>query len=262
MSASQQKPAAAAEGRAHETRITIDAPVEAVWRALTDPEEISRWFAPRMTVKPGAGGHMVADWGPGVEWKTFIEVWEPNRHLRLVETRDKVLSASPVDVPLDPRRLVQDFFLESEAGRTVLRLVHSGFGSSADWDTEYEGTRGGWAACFFRLKQVWERHRRDTVHNICLPYTCHGVDDKRASRMIEEELGSRLTVEMRHPYEFCGTLADLNGSILSVSVQPSPVGAVAYIELLLFGLPDAKAAAVEVEWKGALARLFPQPVAA
>ena len=56
-----------------------------------------------------SGGFVVADWGPGLEWKTAIEVWEPNRHLRLVENRDRVMTSAPVDQRLDPCRLVQDY---------------------------------------------------------------------------------------------------------------------------------------------------------
>ena len=38
-----------------------------------------------------------------------------------------------------------DYFIESRGGTTVLRLVHSGFDASADFDAEYESTGYGWA---------------------------------------------------------------------------------------------------------------------
>jgi uncharacterized protein YndB with AHSA1/START domain len=172
MSQSESRAATAREAtRSHETRIEIAAPIEEVWKALTEASEIARWFAPNIKVEPGVGGIFLADWGPGIEWKTAIEVWEPNRHLRLAETREQP----------EPCRLLQDYFLEVEGGKTVLRLVHSGFGTSAEWDNEYEGTRGGWPVCFFRLKhglehpqhhfdrcRTWDRHgtgaRADRVH--------------------------------------------------------------------------------------------------
>jgi len=243
--------------RSHETIVSIDAPIEDVWKYLSVAEEIARWFAPKMTVEPGVGGFVLADFGPGLEWKTFIEVWEPNRRLRLVETRDRVLSSSPVDMPLEPCRLVQDYFLETEAGRTRLRLVHSGFGSSADWDNEYEGTRGGWAACFFRLQQVLERHRGESVHNILVPWQCHKIDSARALGLIESVAPMPLHIAHRHLYEFSGTLAGLNDSILTVSAQPSPIGSLAYVELLLFGLTDKETASIENGWRIRLAELFP-----
>ena len=170
----ESKDVTAASGRAHETRVAVDAPIEEVWKAITEAEAIARWFAPKMTVEPGVGGFVLADFGPGMEWKTVIEVWEPNRHLRLVETRGQTIS--PVEEKMEPCRLVQDYYLESAGGKTILRLVHSGFGSSQAWDHEYEGTRGGWAACFVRLKLGLERHSKDRTHNFLFTVECHGVE--------------------------------------------------------------------------------------
>jgi uncharacterized protein YndB with AHSA1/START domain len=116
----QTDPQASKAVRAHETRIEIDAPIEDVWRALTEAREIERWFAPKMNVEPGAGGSMVADWGPGLEWKNAIEVWEPNRPLRLTETRDHMLTPPGVNETMVSCRLFQDYYLEAEGGKTVL----------------------------------------------------------------------------------------------------------------------------------------------
>jgi uncharacterized protein YndB with AHSA1/START domain len=46
--------------RSHETRIVIDAPIEEVWKAIAEAAGLARWFAPEMTVEPGAGGSMLA----------------------------------------------------------------------------------------------------------------------------------------------------------------------------------------------------------
>jgi uncharacterized protein YndB with AHSA1/START domain len=246
--------------RAHETRIEIDVPIEEVWKAITDPKELSRWFAPKMTVEPGAGGFVLADWGPGLEWKTAIEVWEPNRHLRLVETRDRVMGASPDEEPLPPCTLVQDFYLETEGGKTVLRLVHSGFGSSADWDSEYEGTRTGWAACFLRMKEGLERHRGDSVHNFIVTAQCYDMVPERALELVESAAPQPLRIVMRSELHFTARLEDLNGSILTASVQPARSGSMVYVESLLFGVEDAQASNLETYWMARLQQLFPAKV--
>ena len=43
-----------------EREIMIDAPVEVVWRTITEPDQISQWFADRveLVVEPGALGFM------------------------------------------------------------------------------------------------------------------------------------------------------------------------------------------------------------
>ena len=253
----ESKNVAASSGRAHETRVAIDAPIEEVWKAITEAEAIARWFAPKMTVEPGAGGFVLADFGPGMEWKTAIEVWEPNRHLRLVETRGQTIS--PVEEKMEPCRLVQDYYLESAGGKTILRLVHSGFGSSQAWDHEYEGTRGGWAACFVRLKLGLERHSRDRTHNFILTAECRGLEYGPAMARILSDV-KPLEAVQRGKYEIAGLLPELNGSILTVSVQPSPAGSIAFVELLFFGLTDESAAAAREAWRSKLAMLFPSPV--
>ena len=242
--------------REHENIVEIDAPIEEVWKAITEAQEIARWFAPKMTVEPGAGGFVLAEWGPNLHWKTVIEVWEPNKHLRTVEVRDHIMTAAPDAVPLEPCRLVQDYYLEAKGGKTVLRLVHSGFGTSSKWDQEYEGTRDGWAGCFLRLKSLLERHKSDSVHNGFLTAMCYGIDHLSAMRQIEEAAPTPFDVTLRGKTQISGFLRDWNDSVVSISVQPSATGSVAYVEMILYGLSEQKAAEVENAWKATLAKLF------
>jgi uncharacterized protein YndB with AHSA1/START domain len=243
--------------RSHETRIVIDAPIEEVWKSIAEAGALARWFAPQMTVEPGAGGSMLADWGPGLAWKTAIEVWEPNRHIRLSETRDHVMSSAPGEQKLEPCRLIQDWYLESENGKTVLRLVHSGFGSSADWDTEYFGTKYGWASCFLRLKHVTEYHRTEPVHNGILTHLCD-VPWEEALGRIETVLPARAEIALREKYHLSAILHAQNGSILTISLQPTPAGTVVYVEYLLFELTPAAIDAFKDFWRSQLT-LFPAP---
>lgn len=247
------------EKRAHETVIEIDASIQEVWRAITDPEWISKWFAPVMKVEPGAGGYMIADWGPGMEWKTMIEAWEPERRLTTAETRDRVFA--PVDADkMQPCRLVQDWTLESKEGRTVLRLVHSGFGSGDGWDHEFEGTREGWRGCFFRLKTWMEGHRNDSVHNRIVTRLCPGLEPEAALARIEPEAGP-LRVHLRDRLHLCGTVPEWNGGILNISVQRVASGAMAYAEMVLYGMTDERASQIERLWAGKLSQLFPEKAA-
>lgn len=43
--------------------VTISAPVEAVWKALTDAMELARWFPLEASVRPGVGGSVRLSWG-------------------------------------------------------------------------------------------------------------------------------------------------------------------------------------------------------
>jgi len=245
------------ETRSHENIVEIDAPIEQVWKGITEAKEIARWFAPKMTVEPGVGGFVLADWGPNLQWKTVIEVWEPNKHLRTVETRDRAINAPPDTEPMEPCRLVQDYYLEAKGGKTVLRLVHSGFGTSMRWDQEYEATRGGWAGCFLRLKSLLERHQRDSVHNVFFTAMFYGVNPLRAIGEIEKAAPKPFDVTLRGKSQISGFLREFNDSIVSICVHPSAMGSVANVEMVLYGLSEQKAAEVKNSWQTALEGLFP-----
>ena len=137
--------------RTVETELEIDAPVDAVWKALTDAKELTRWFPLQAKVRPGKGGAMWVSWGQPFEGESTIEIWEPGQHLRT----GWPFTASPDG---DPRPLVVDYFLEGRGGKTVLRLVHSGFGVGAKWDNEYEGVTRGWAFELRGLRHYLENH--------------------------------------------------------------------------------------------------------
>jgi uncharacterized protein YndB with AHSA1/START domain len=129
--------------RTIEKQVRITATPEAVFRALTDAEEITRWFAPQAEATPGAGGRIFLSWGAPFEGESRIEIWEPNRHLRTCEV------ARPVAL---------DYYLEGQGGETVLRLVHSGFGDDASWDDEFNNVTKGWNLFLSNLRHYLERY--------------------------------------------------------------------------------------------------------
>ena len=148
--------------RAFRMSLDIDASREDVWRALTEAEELVRWFPVGARVTPGVGGTMTWSWGEGWDWETRIDAWEPGRLLRLVQE-----DARPYDIqgrPLppgeaEPARIAIEFSLETHQGKTRLRLVHSGFGRGAAWDDEVEGITEGWQAELRSLRHYLQRHR-------------------------------------------------------------------------------------------------------
>ena len=71
--------------RSQEHEIEIDAPIDAVWKALTDAEQLTNWLSEEARVVPGEGGTVWVSWGEGQAGETRIEGWEPGRRLRLVQ---------------------------------------------------------------------------------------------------------------------------------------------------------------------------------
>ena len=139
------------EPRVIEKKIVIDAPAEEVWKALTDPDELTNWFCLDSEVTPGVGGSITLAWAPDMRGEHEIFAWHPGRHL---QTGWFEPVGEGKRVPL-----VVDYFLEGEGGKTVLRLVHSGFGPGADWDEEYDGINRGWHYELRSLKHYLERKK-------------------------------------------------------------------------------------------------------
>jgi len=153
---------AAEQTRAFRMSLDLDATPEEVWRALTEAEELMRWFAPGARVTPGEGGTMLWSWGYGEDWETRIDAWEPGRLLRLVQEDARPYDAQGRQLPpgeVEPARIAMEFILETLQGKTRLRLVHSGFGHGGAWDAEVDGISEGWQAELRSLRHYLRRHR-------------------------------------------------------------------------------------------------------
>lgn len=115
-----------------EKEIVLDASPETVWRMLTDPQELARWFPLEASVVPSEGGKISLSWGPEWTGTAPIDIWEPNHRLRTADSS----TGQPVTV---------EWTIESRGGKTILRLVQSCFESGAEWENEFfDSTNYGW----------------------------------------------------------------------------------------------------------------------
>lgn len=146
--------------RAFEMTLEIAVPPDVVWHALTSAEDLVRWFPLDAEITPGKGGKWFVSWDGHWPWRTDIEIWEPNRHLRLVDRAGRPYDAEgKTQVGVEPMEIAIDWYLEGKGGTTTLRLVHSGFGRGGAWDDEYDGISLGWLIELNGLKHYLERHR-------------------------------------------------------------------------------------------------------
>jgi len=166
--------------RVFEMSLDIAADPASVWKALTEAEELIRWFPLQADVKPGSGGRIQLSWGELLTGDCNIKIWEPEQRLQMSWFE-------PVDGKADPgRELTVDFLIEGKGGQTTLRLIHSGFGSDDRWDDEYDSISRGWSYELRSLQLYLERHmgRARQVILERLPIT--GDVDAAWSRVIGE----------------------------------------------------------------------------
>ena len=93
-----------------EREVTVPAPPDAVWPAVTESDELSSWFGADVQLEAWPGGRGVFRWPDGVERHVVVEDVEPERRLTFrwlpfQQTGDGELVAVPstrVDIMLDP----------------------------------------------------------------------------------------------------------------------------------------------------------------
>jgi uncharacterized protein YndB with AHSA1/START domain len=138
-------------GYAH--RVDIAGEVPAVWRAFTEAPHLARWCAPDARMTARAGGLFRASVDRVTEMEASIDIYVPNRRLRLIYLPS-------ADLPTTDTAIVADFILEPAqppATGVVLRMLGSGIPERPDWDTRYKRMKVGWAAAMARLKVYVEK---------------------------------------------------------------------------------------------------------
>ncbi len=140
-----------------EREVLIEAPVEVVWRTITEPDQIGQWFADRveLVVEPGAHGYMgFGDQGGPV----VVEAVDPPTHFSFR------WNYRHGEEPVAGNSILVEFTLTSEGDeRTRLRVVESGHELLGWPDAETaryaEEHNAGWATYWDRLAKLLADHR-------------------------------------------------------------------------------------------------------
>src|SRR3974377_1014141 len=134
-----------------EREILIEAPVDVVWRTITEPDQISQWFADQveLELKPGGHGYMGfgEQGGPVV-----VEAVEP-------PTRFSFRWNHPNgEEPIAGNSILVEFTLERIGERTRLRVVERDV-ELLSWSDEEKSRyaqehNGGWGKFLDRLAEL------------------------------------------------------------------------------------------------------------
>lgn len=125
-----------------ERETLIQAPVEIVWGVVTEPEQISRWFADAAELDLRPGGEGTFTW----ESRATVATDEPAVSRLRVEKVDRPHVFSfrwgyPGDAePRETNSVLVEFTLTPEGQNTRLRVVESGL-AQVDWS---EARRAGY----------------------------------------------------------------------------------------------------------------------
>lgn len=130
-----------------EMELLVPGTPEEVWQALATGPGNSAWFT-KTVIDEHVGGRIHFDFGANGSSTGEVTVWEPPLRFGYVE-REWSEGAPPIATEIT--------VTSRSGGRCVVRMVHSLFASSDDWDDQLEGFESGWAG-FFEVLRVYLAH--------------------------------------------------------------------------------------------------------
>jgi uncharacterized protein YndB with AHSA1/START domain len=245
--------------------IEINAPPEAVWKAISTGEGLTRWYAEEARVEPRTGGENWVSWGEGQDVGNQNLVWEPGRRLTVGDPSHETAS--------DWGAIVIDFEIEARGGRTLLKLVQSGLPAGPDWDSMDHGTDAGWEMFLFALKFYLERQagkpRRTIFRCWASPRPVDqtfgalrgllgvAADDLRAGARYAattasgEKIGGEI-IAVEPGHLLVASVEQLGDALVSLTVHATGEGAFVNFIIGTFGLPEAQYTEAKTRWSNLL----------
>ena len=137
--------------RSVQVEVEVPGSPEQVWEAIATGPGISSWFVPaEFEERDGKPVAVKLDFGAGMTTNAPVTMWDPPR---------KWAAQSDGWVPGSPP-IANEWSVEARGGGTcIVRIVHSLFASTDDWDDQLEGTKSGWPA-FLRTLRIYLTHFR------------------------------------------------------------------------------------------------------
>lgn len=254
-----------------EVEVEVPGTPEQVWEAIATGPGISSWFVPTEFREDGT---VVSHFGPGMDSVARVTAWEPP-HRYTAESEDLGPGAPPVGT---------EWIVEArDGGKCIVRVVHSLFASSEDWDNQLESFESGWP-WFFSLLRLYVEH---FAGQPCTAFRLMGVSSQPAGEVWEKvtqalglsgaELGEERAAPANVPPlagvveklgeggHSLGLLLRLHApgpGILSTFVLPMGGQSYPVLDFFLYGSSAAEVAARdEPRWQAWINESFPMPTA-
>lgn len=165
--------------RSTQAEFDVHGTPEQVWQAITTSNGISCWFQPTvLELQDGVPVLAKTTFGPGMEITSTITAYDAPRHFGW---ENQGWAGSPP--------LATEWFVTAKSGdMCTIRVVHSLFASTEEWDDQLEGAASAMTG-FDRMLQVYLKHfpgRRTAV--LQLLGTVDG-DDAAAWQSLTSSLG-------------------------------------------------------------------------
>jgi len=165
--------------RSIQVELEVPGTPEEVWQAIATGPGISSWFVPaEIEERDGKPVAMKFKFGPGMEPRAAITAWDPPR---MFAGQGEVYGGSPP--------IATEWTVEARAGGVCLvRIVHSLFASTDEWDDQLEGATSGWSG-FLSILQIYLTHFRGQPSAIMQVTTSISTTEAEAWETLTAALG-------------------------------------------------------------------------
>jgi uncharacterized protein YndB with AHSA1/START domain len=132
--------------RSVQVEVEVPGTPEEVWQAIATGPGVSSWFVP---TEVREDGKVVSHFGPGMDAVATPTEWDPPRRF-----------AAEGELGPNAPKMATEWIVEARAGGVcVVRVVHSLFASTDEWDDQLENIEAGWPD-YFRILQLYLTHFR------------------------------------------------------------------------------------------------------
>jgi uncharacterized protein YndB with AHSA1/START domain len=155
-----------------QAEVEVPGTPEEVWEAIATGPGVSSWFVPTELREDGA---VVSHFGPGMDVVATQTAYDPPHRF-----------AAEAEMGPGAPRMATEWIVEARGGGTcVVRVVHSLFASTDDWDDQLESIEAGWPD-YFRILRLYLTHFRGLS---CSGIQLMGMAPEPASRAWERLIG-------------------------------------------------------------------------
>jgi uncharacterized protein YndB with AHSA1/START domain len=188
--------------RSVQVEVEVPGTVEEVWEAIATGRGVSSWFC-KTDVEERAGGAISMDMGGGMMPISTVKTWDPP-HMMEAEGPGWQEGAPPI---------ATQWTVEARSGGTcIVRVVHSMFTSSADWDDQIESTESGWPSFFGMLRLYLENFKGQPCTSLWLMGATDESVEETWAKLTEEfgltgvDAGQKWTVPAGDTPQFSGVV--------------------------------------------------------
>src|SRR3954467_1097162 len=127
-----------------QVEVEVPGTPEEVWQAIATGPGVSSWFVPTELREDGT---VVSHFGPGMDVVARQTAWDPPRRF-----------AAEAEMGPGAPKMATEWIVEARGGGVcVVRVVHSLFASTDDWDEQLENIESGWPD-YFEILRLYLRH--------------------------------------------------------------------------------------------------------